>query len=44
MQLEGDEGARVLLTGPDVRELPLDEIMFADVDTWDDYRALLERD
>ena len=44
MQLEGDEGARSLLAGTDVRELPLDEVMFADVDTWDDYRALLGRD
>jgi molybdenum cofactor cytidylyltransferase len=41
--LTGDVGARSLLEGSDVRELPLDEARFADVDTWDDYRALLER-
>lgn len=43
-RLTGDEGARSLLEGPDVRELPLDGVMFADVDTWDDYQALLDRE
>ena len=42
-KLGGDEGARALFEGS-VRELPLDDVTFADVDTWDDYRALLEGD
>lgn len=40
----GDEGARSFLEGSPVRELPIAEAEFVDVDTWDDYQALLERD
>lgn len=40
----GDEGARSLLKGSPVRELSIAEAEFVDVDTWDDYEALLERD
>jgi molybdenum cofactor cytidylyltransferase len=42
--LSGDEGARSFLEGSPVRELPIAEAEFVDVDTWDDYEALLERD
>jgi molybdenum cofactor cytidylyltransferase len=40
----GDEGARSLLEGSPVRELPIAGAKFVDVDTWADYQALLERD
>lgn len=44
-KLSGDEGARSLLQGADVRELSVDGALFADVDTWEDYyRALLEEE
>ena len=43
-KLTGDEGALSLLEDSVVHELTIDEVMFADVDTWGDYRALLERD
>jgi molybdenum cofactor cytidylyltransferase len=43
-KLTGDEGGRALLREAHVRELPLDGVAFTDVDTWDDYHALVERD
>jgi molybdenum cofactor cytidylyltransferase len=42
-ELIGDEGARSLLNPSSVRELSFDENRWADVDTWSDYHALLER-
>ncbi len=43
-KLTGDEGGRALLRGAHVLEVGLDEVRFADVDTWDDYHALVEGD
>ena len=42
--ITGDEGARYLLAGADVLEVPIEGADYADVDTWDDYNSLLERD
>jgi len=43
-KLAGDEGAGALLEVSDVHELQFDETMFMDIDTWDDYQTLLDRD
>ena len=43
-KLTGDEGVRALLEVSDVHEPQFDESLYTDIDTWDDYRALLDRD
>ncbi len=43
-KLAGDEGARSLLELSSVHELHLDDVMFTDIDTWNDYQELLDRD